>query len=120
MAPALSLKKKAHPLQWKDIGGDEIRQRYSSRFCSLISINDAWYEGVIMCRWKRPSYMKRNKLTLCQIKGCINYGENRAEFELTSFRGLCVRYENCKCLVETVDRFSTGQASRGKTNFKLL
>lgn len=42
--PCFKFDENAHPLQWKDIGGDEIRQRYVSNVCGLISINDDWHE----------------------------------------------------------------------------
>lgn len=42
--PCFEFDEKAHPLQWKDIGGDQIRQHYVSNVCGLISINDDWHE----------------------------------------------------------------------------
>lgn len=42
--PCFKFDEKTHPFQWNDIGGEEIRQRYTSNVCGLISINDDWHE----------------------------------------------------------------------------
>lgn len=42
--PCFKFDEESHPVQWKDIGGEEIQQRYTNNVCGLVSINDDWYE----------------------------------------------------------------------------